>query len=204
MTSELATLQAIRLKGKPNLADIAWATNTAENEAAVILRALLNEDMCREAEECFSLTRSGRDRLNLLLTQEGKCIDRIALSEIYGRFDAYNSDLKRIVTDWQLKNETTPNDHVDVIYDAGVVGRLAELHEKFKPELAEMVEIAPRLAAYPNRFAAALAKIQCGEYIWFARPMIDSYHTVWFEMHEDLIGLSGLTRAGESAAGRAS
>jgi pyruvate,orthophosphate dikinase len=33
--------------------------------------------------------------------------------------------------------------------------------------------------------------------------MIDSYHTVWFELHEDLIGLAGLSRADEAAAGRA-
>ncbi len=33
--------------------------------------------------------------------------------------------------------------------------------------------------------------------------MIDSYHTVWFELHEELIALSGLTREDEAAAGRA-
>jgi hypothetical protein len=33
--------------------------------------------------------------------------------------------------------------------------------------------------------------------------MIDSFHTVWFELHEDLIGLLGRTRAEEAAAGRA-
>jgi pyruvate,orthophosphate dikinase len=32
---------------------------------------------------------------------------------------------------------------------------------------------------------------------------VDSYHGVWFELHEDLIQLSGRTREEESAAGRA-
>jgi pyruvate,orthophosphate dikinase len=36
-----------------------------------------------------------------------------------------------------------------------------------------------------------------------ASPRVDSYHSIWFELHEDLILLSGRTRAEEVAAGRA-
>jgi pyruvate,orthophosphate dikinase len=36
-----------------------------------------------------------------------------------------------------------------------------------------------------------------------AAPLIDSYHTVWFELHEDLIFLANTTRAEEAAQGRA-
>ena len=39
--------------------------------------------------------------------------------------------------------------------------------------------------------------------MWLARPIIDSYHTVWFELHEELILVSGLTREGEARAGHA-
>jgi hypothetical protein len=38
---------------------------------------------------------------------------------------------------------------------------------------------------------------------WLTRPMVDSHHTVWFELHEELIGLAGRTRAGEAESGRA-
>ena len=40
-----------------------------------------------------------------------------------------------------------------------------------------------------------------GRYV--ASPRVDSYHSVWFELHEDLILLAGRTRADEVAAGRA-
>ncbi len=33
--------------------------------------------------------------------------------------------------------------------------------------------------------------------------MVDSYHTLWFELHEELIQALGRTRADEAAAGRA-
>jgi len=40
-----------------------------------------------------------------------------------------------------------------------------------------------------------------GRYV--ASPRVDSYHGIWFELHEDLIQLAGRTRADEVAAGRA-
>ena len=36
-----------------------------------------------------------------------------------------------------------------------------------------------------------------------ASPSVDSYHGVWFELHETLILLAGRNRADEAAAGRA-
>ena len=40
-----------------------------------------------------------------------------------------------------------------------------------------------------------------GRYV--ASPRVDSYHGIWFELHEDLIQLAGRNRADEVAAGRA-
>jgi hypothetical protein len=36
-----------------------------------------------------------------------------------------------------------------------------------------------------------------------ALAIIDSYHTVWFELHEELILATGLTREDEAKAGHA-
>ncbi|HEX9833231.1 MAG TPA: hypothetical protein VGA66_09140, partial [Mycobacterium sp.] len=80
---------------------------------------------------------------------------------------------------------------------------LVVVDENFQPLLARIVEAAPRLGHYPQRFSHALACVQAGDHSWFARPLADSYHTVWFELHEDLIGLAGLSRVEEAAAGRA-
>ncbi len=37
-----------------------------------------------------------------------------------------------------------------------------------------------------------------GERDWFTKPTIDSYHSVWFELHEDLLATLGLERAKEA------
>jgi len=42
-----------------------------------------------------------------------------------------------------------------------------------------------------------------GDQRYVASPRVDSYHSIWFELHEDLIQLAGRTREDEVAAGRA-
>ena len=42
-----------------------------------------------------------------------------------------------------------------------------------------------------------------GDQRYVASPRVDSYHGIWFELHEDLIQLAGRNRADEVAAGRA-
>ena len=43
----------------------------------------------------------------------------------------------------------------------------------------------------------ALDRIRGGDLDWFTKPMIDSYHTVWFELHENLLATLGIQRAKE-------
>jgi pyruvate,orthophosphate dikinase len=107
-----------------------------------------------------------------------------------------------MVTDWQQK-DGEPNDHTDEDYDAAVLERLDGVHERFAPIMERVSATAPRLASYAPRFEHALEQVRAGDHAWFLRPIIDSYHTVWFELHEELIVLSGLSRAEEAAAGRA-
>ena len=51
-----------------------------------------------------------------------------------------------------------------------------------------------RMAAYENKLESALEKAEDGDVEWVSAADIESYHTVWFEMHEDLLRLLGRTR----------
>ncbi|HEY1974883.1 MAG TPA: hypothetical protein VGH89_43520 [Pseudonocardia sp.] len=203
MSDKIRVLQALRLKGRPQLADVVSATGLDEAALAPVLAELAAAELSTEANGRYRLTKPGRDELTRLIADERTGVDQAALTELYHEFDAHNSAFKQLVTDWQLKDGVNPNDHTDVEYDNKIVQRLGELHTDFRPLVERMVAVAPRLTPYPGRFDAALAKVRAGESTWFARPLIDSYHTVWFELHEDLIGLAGLSRAEEAAAGRA-
>ena len=68
------------------------------------------------------------------------------------------------------------------------------VNDAITPILAEVSKVVPRLARYQTRFETALDGIAAGDRDMVAHPMKDSYHTVWFELHEELIRLSGRVR----------
>ncbi len=202
MENELLVLRAVRLKGRPSGADVAAATGLSEEEAERALSSLAEAGTCKEANGRYMLDPSGRERLEQLLDTERAGLDQEALGSMYEEFTELNTELKQIMHAWQLR-DGEPNDHSDSAYDQGVVDRLVALHGQVVPLGDRIVAAVPRLAPYPGRFAAAIEKVQAGDHSWIARPIADSYHTVWFELHEELIGALGLSREAEAASGRA-
>lgn len=113
------------------------------------------------------------------------------------RFEVVNKDLKQLITDWQtreLAGKRIANDHADADYDQRIIDRLGALHERFEPVLAQLVRSAPRLAVYQRKLLAALERAEDGDLAWVSDARQDSYHTVWFELHEDLLRLLGRVR----------
>jgi hypothetical protein len=202
-TEHLRLLQALRLKGRVEMEPLAAASGLSEGDCAAIIGELREQGLAEEVRGRLKLTSTGREQLADQLLRERESVDRATLTQLYHAFDEHNSALKSLMTRWQLKDESTANDHTDTAYDQAIVADLATLGAEFQPLLQQMVQTAPRLAHYPDRFTSALQKVKDGDHSWFAKPLADSYHTVWFELHEDLIGLAGLTRADEAAAGRA-
>ncbi|WP_051342499.1 hypothetical protein [Pseudonocardia spinosispora] len=201
--SELLLLQAARLKGRLSAEAASASAGIPADDAQAGLESLVAAGHVKAAGTAFRLTPEGRERLAALLGDERDGVDQEALDAAYHQFDDVNNELKSIVTAWQMKDDDTPNDHSDSEYDLAVVDRLYELDEQFAPLLATMIELAPRLAPYRDRFAGAVAKLREGDHSYVARPITDSYHTVWFELHEELIGLLGRVRVDEAKAGRA-
>lgn len=166
------------------------------------LAALVAAGLAAEARMGARLTPAGQAEAEAAWQRERAAVDPAAADSLYERFHAVNGPFKALIADWQIRNGE-PNDHADATYDAAIVARLATLDADLAPILAQAARLAPRLAAYPPRFAHALARVQAGEHRFMAAPLLDSYHTIWFELHEELIRLSGRTRAAEAEAGRA-
>ncbi|GAB2680791.1 pyruvate, phosphate dikinase [Nocardia goodfellowii] len=198
-----ALLRLIGLKGRVRSEAVAASLGLPEYETSCRCADFIDHGWCANTPAGLRLTTAGREHVAALLDQERRHVDPDAMTAIYEEFCGFNGELKDVITAWQMKDPGTPNDHADSAYDAAVLSRLLGLHERVTPLVRWLGSIAPRLRPYPARFDRAVAKIEAGDHVWVARPIIDSYHTVWFELHEDLIGLCGLTRADEAAAGRA-
>lgn len=199
----IRVLQALRLKGRLPATDLPAAAGVDGDTAAAIVAELISSAKVEEIRGRLKLSASGRQELVEQLADERLTIDPTRIRELYEEFEAPNGALKSLMTRWQLKAEDVPNDHSDPEYDGAVIDDLVRLDGEFQPLLSRVVEAAPRLGHYPTRFGSALTRVGAGDHSWFAKPLADSYHTVWFELHEELIGLAGLSRVEEAAAGRA-
>jgi hypothetical protein len=115
----------------------------------------------------------------------------------YEGFERLNGALKQLITDWQTKpvgRERVPNDHGDKDYDAEIVDRLGALHERAEPVLRRLAGVLPRFRVYEEKLRSALEKSEDGAVQWVSDAKIESYHTLWFELHEDLLRLMGRER----------
>ena len=102
-----------------------------------------------------------------------------------------------LMTRWQtvtVGGEAVPNDHTDADYDARIMDELGKLDEEAGPVLDVLAGLVPRLAVHRRRLTEALDRASAGEIDFVSGVRVASYHTVWFELHEDLLRLLGRTR----------
>jgi hypothetical protein len=192
--SELTVLQAVRLKGRVSRDDLAA---TLGGDFVDVVDRLVGSGLLLDGPT-LRISPEGRGRLEGLLADERSHVDAAALLAAYSEFRSVNGEFKALVTDWQLK-DGQPNTHDDTSYDAAVLARLDDVHRRVTPIIAAAATQLPRLNHYSVKLQTALDNIHAGETMWLARPLIDSYHTVWFELHEELILAAGRTRETDDA-----
>jgi hypothetical protein len=116
----------------------------------------------------------------------------------YEGFLPRNVELIRVCNDWQVRPGNVPNDHADTTYDWSVIDRLAAIDDRTGPLIRRLGRDLPDFDAYRPRLRAARAKVEDGDRDWFTSPRIESYHTVWMELHEHLLVALGIERAAET------
>lgn len=201
-------LHALRLKGVAEPASIAASTGIDVAGVEVELKALDAGGLAGYREgriSGWSLRSGGRDEHlgALAIDNEARPAAHGELTAAYRDFLELNGEMLEVCTAWQLRPEGSPgdtviNDHTDAGYDDLVVTRLVDVHERAVPVLARLGATMPRFSLYERRLEDALLRVREGEVDWFTKPLIDSYHTVWFELHEDLLATLGLVRGSEA------
>jgi len=183
-------VRALQLKGMGTAETVAEMVGA---NAELLMAALKEHDgFVTETPRGLMATPEARAWLADQMAAELASIDTQAMNEIYGRFMVLNHQFKLLVTTWQTSDQTEDD-------QASTQTQLAELNTDTLAVVAESMALAPRLAHYERRFAKALDGYLGGDQSMLASPLKDSYHTVWFEYHEELIHLSGRNRKTEEA-----
>lgn len=201
----LRVLHALRLKGFADAATVGTAAGLDRPAAGVHLDSLTTEGLAAfraGRHPGWTLTSGGRDEHRRLVAAEVEAAGcREAVHVAYEVFLGQNPELLAACTAWQLREverSQVPNDHSDPAYDGAVLARLQRIDDAIRPTCAELAECLDRFSDYRPRLSRARTRIEAGEAEWFTRPDLDSYHSVWFELHEDLLATLGLERASES------
>jgi hypothetical protein len=201
----LMVLHSLRLKGFAVEMAIAELTGLAPKEIDSHLAALSVDGLARHREGRISgwgLTPAGREAHAQRLAADLHAANgRPVVEKVYQRFLELNESFLAVCTDWQVRygpgGEQIVNDHKDAEYDAAALGRLRDIDAQVQPLCAELGAAMSRFSSYGARLAEALAKTEAGDPEWFTGTLVASYHTVWFELHEDLLATLGQRREGE-------
>jgi hypothetical protein len=147
----------------------------------------------------WALTDAGRAedmrRLSTELDQTGA---RPTVATAYAHFDKLNKRFLKVITNWQIRpsqvDAMARNDHGDQAWDDRVLGALGQLDHSLRPLCANLLDALDRFDGYADRFSAALDRAVQGDGSWVAGIGIDSCHTGWFQLHEDLLATLNIER----------
>lgn len=199
-------IRALAIKGTCSAEQLAEAVFSETDALGALVQELLNAGLVASRGSTLKLTDQGQaTATSLLEADRARCGQDRALAALDG-FLPLDQRIKATVTAWQLRDlagQQVVNDHTDAAYDAAVLADLAATHTQVAGWLASVDDASGRLAGYQRRLVRAAFAIAAGDTRFVSSPRVDSYHAVWFELHEELIRLSGRSRADEVASGRA-
>ena len=149
--------------------------------------------------ERIILTPAGREHAEAAARLDAGSDAEHAAQRVYEGFLPLNAEILRACSDWQVRPGGVANDHTDRAYDWSVIDRIAGIDERIGVPVSRLGRSVGRFAHYRPRLRDALDRVQDGEHDWLVSPRLDSYHTVWMQLHEDLLLALGIARGEEGA-----
>jgi pyruvate,orthophosphate dikinase len=189
-------LRAIQLKGMASITALAEIFSTSADMLQPVIDQLGAYVVA--GQRGFRVTPAGRQWLDAQLALERQGVDAAAVAVNLGEFTTFDIEFKGVVTSWQLRSvdgQQVPNDHADAQHDATVLRQLGDIHARVLQLVAAVAKHVPRLQHFSQRFARAHHLLSNGDHSMVASPLKDSYHSIWFELHEELLQLCSRSRA---------
>lgn len=194
---DVDVLRIVVLRGRAAVADVAAVLGAAPADVTGSIHRLADAEQLDRRGSTVTATDLGRAQLALhtddVVRRHGS-----AFVALLDRFRDPDRALKRLVTGHQLAVSATAAATNAVAPPRGVAEQVRhEVHERALVVIADAAAFVPRLQRYAKRLAAALERLDDGDHRYLAHPGVESYHTVWFELHEELIRLAGSDRSEE-------
>jgi pyruvate, orthophosphate dikinase len=185
-------LRMIGLKGAASAAALAAGLGSQEDAVMAAIHDLAGRGLCTRAGQRLQLSAQGQRSFAELFHQERASPGQQALETLYSRFSELDAEVKDVITGWQLRRQGTPTLEIEI---PGALS--AAHHDRVLPLLTDVMRLVPRFASYRTRLSAAADRLAASDHRYIAGLTVDSYHTIWFELHQDLLLLTGKSRTGD-------
>lgn len=166
----------------------------ARGEATPVQASLAEAGLILVKGPIMMPTPAGTETVGAILCLSDDAPERERIMATFHRFLPVNRQLRDLCTAWQVRPDGSANDHSDEGYDADIRDRLDDIDDAVGPLIKRFAEDMPSIAVYRPRLTEALEKLDDGDDAWLASPLIDSYHTVWMHLHQELLLRIGMTR----------
>jgi hypothetical protein len=192
-------LHGLAIKKHATAGEIAPLVGMPEADVSALLQQAVQTGRAIEAHGKYALSPLAQMALAGDYSRRFAALrDNQVFVAAYEGFERVNVELKKLITRWQTVESAgvrVANDHSNREYDTQILDRLGQLHERAEALLARMESVLPRFSYYRIRLLEALERAEGGKIEWVSSPKIESYHTLWFELHEDLLRLLGKQRS---------
>lgn len=188
---ELRVALALKLKGLAEVDVLERVTGLACDTLDHVLAAA--SDAGSAAHRCgriggWHLTVDGREWLDGMLDAERSAlVGREGIERCYKGFLELNAGFKEFCTRWQQEPEAE-------LVAPAYAEELGGIHDRLAAVLVHGERELVRLGRYRTRFAAARDRFVAGDVAALTRPLNDSYHDIWMELHQDLLSTLGRER----------
>ena len=191
-------LHGVAIKKHGSAQAIASLLGLDPERVGVVLQDLLRRGRVSELQGRFSLSPASRMALASEYSRYyGSLRSDQDVVAAYDTFERINVELKTLISQWQtleVAGEIVQNNHTDLEHDRDIIDRLGRLHERADRVLGVLAARVPRFEIYRTKLLTALERAEDGDIEWVSAVRVESYHTVWFELHEDLLRLMGRER----------
>lgn len=191
-------MHGIAVKKYATVDDICSVSGLKSDTVTELVAQAVSKGRASEANGKYLLTPTGQITLKAAYSKAYGALRRDEnFVEAYEDFERINNDLKQAITEWQtieIGGQTVINDHSDADYDSEVIDLIGDIHERVYIVFERLGRQESHLRRYREKLLSALEKAEDGDIRWVSDATIESYHTVWFELHEDLLRIMGRER----------
>jgi DNA-binding transcriptional ArsR family regulator len=187
-------LHALGIKGRASLEELAAVLGSRPSATELWLRELdaagLVTQRLAGRRPGWMLSPTGRAAYTSQCWESVSPDARARLVAEYRSFLRINTRAKTACSAWQTTTDGQRR--------AELIWELDEIHEQVAPVLNRSGEIVERFARYGVRLGEALLRAH-DDPRYVVSPSVDSFHTVWFECHEDFLVTLGRSRHEEGS-----